>query len=34
MSDITQHTDYRQAIDVIKQRIQASPTRAVLAVNA
>ena len=34
MSDITQHTDYRQAIAAIKQRIQASQTRAVLAVNA
>lgn len=33
MSDITQHTDYRQAIAAIKQRIQASQTRAVLAVN-
>ena len=34
MTDITQHTDYRQAIAAIKQRIQASQTRAVLAVNA
>ena len=34
MSEITQHTDYRQAIAAIKQRIQASQTRAVLAVNA
>ena len=34
MSDITQHSDYRQAIAAIKQRIRASQTRAVLAVNA
>lgn len=34
MSDISQHTGNRQAIAVIKQRIQASQTRAVLAVNA
>ena len=34
MGDITQHADYRQAIAAIKQRIQASQTRAVLAVNA
>ena len=34
MSDITQHTDYRQALATIKQRIQTSRTRAVLAVNA
>lgn len=34
MTDITQHTDYRQAIAAIKQRIQATQTRAVLAVNA
>ncbi len=34
MTDITQHTDYRQAIAVVKQRIQASQTRALLAVNA
>ena len=34
MTDITRHTDYRQAIAAIKQRIQASQTRAVLAVNA
>ena len=33
MTDITQHTDYRQTIAAIKQRIQASQTRAVLAVN-
>jgi hypothetical protein len=32
MTDITHHTDYRQALGVIKQRIQASQTRAVLAV--
>ena len=34
MSDITQHTDYCQALATIKQRIQTSRTRAVLAVNA
>ena len=34
MSDTTQYTGYRQAIAAIKQRIQASQTRAVLAVNA
>ena len=34
MSDITHHTDYRQALAAIKQRIQSSQTRAVLAVNA
>jgi hypothetical protein len=34
MSEITQHTDYRQALATIKQRIQTSQTRAVLAVNA
>ena len=34
MSEITHHTDYRQALAVIKQRIQVSQTRAVLAVNA
>lgn len=34
MSDITHHTDYRQAPATIKQRIQASQTRAVLAVSA
>lgn len=34
MTDITQHTDYRHALAVIKQRIRASETRAVLAVNA
>ena len=32
MTDITHHTDYRQALGAIKQRIQASQTRAVLAV--
>ena len=34
MTDITHHSDYRQALAAIKQRIQASQTRAVLAVNA
>ncbi len=34
MSDITHHADYRQALASIKQRIQTSQTRAVLAVNA
>ncbi|MFZ4503385.1 MAG: PDDEXK nuclease domain-containing protein [Methylovulum sp.] len=34
MSEITHHSDYRQALEVIKQRIQTSQTRAVLAVNA
>ncbi len=34
MNDITHHTDYRQALAAIKQRIQSSQTRAVLAVNA
>ena len=34
MSEITHHTDYRQALAVIKQRIQTSQTGAVLAVNA
>jgi len=34
MSEITQHSDYRKALAAIKQRIQASQTRAVLAVNA
>ncbi|MCO5979308.1 hypothetical protein [Ideonella oryzae] len=33
MSDITQHTDYRQTLAVIKQRIQTSETRVVLAAN-
>ena len=33
MSDITHHSDYRQALADIKQRIQTSQTRAVLAVN-
>jgi hypothetical protein len=33
MSDITHHTDYRQALAAIKQRIQSLQTRAVLAVN-
>ena len=34
MSEITHHTDYREALATIKQRIQSSQTRAVLAVNA
>jgi predicted nuclease of restriction endonuclease-like (RecB) superfamily len=34
MGDLTQHTDYREALAAIKQRTQASQTRAVLAVNA
>ena len=34
MNDITHHTDYRQALAAIKQRIQSSQTRAVLEVNA
>ncbi|MEZ6035137.1 MAG: hypothetical protein R3C17_18750 [Planctomycetaceae bacterium] len=34
MSEITQHSDYRQALAAIKQRIQAAQTRAVLAANA
>ena len=34
MSEISHHTDYRQALEAIKQRIQSSQTRAVLAVNA
>jgi DUF1016 N-terminal domain len=34
MSEVTHHTDYRQALAAIKQRIQSSQTRAVLAVNA
>ncbi|MDP1549133.1 MAG: DUF1016 N-terminal domain-containing protein [Nitrosomonas sp.] len=34
MSEITHHADYRQALESIKQRIQTSQTRAVLAVNA
>jgi hypothetical protein len=34
MSHITRHTDYLQALAAIKQRIQTSQTRAVLAVNA
>lgn len=34
MSEITHHTDYREALATIKQRIQAAQTRAVLAVNA
>lgn len=33
MSDITRHSDYRQALAAIKQHIQTSQTRAVLAVN-
>lgn len=34
MSDLTRYTYCRQALAVIKQRIQSSQTRAVLAVNA
>jgi predicted nuclease of restriction endonuclease-like (RecB) superfamily len=34
MSTITHHTDYRQALAAIKQRIQSSQIRSVLAVNA
>jgi len=34
MTSITLHSDYRQALANIKQRIQSSQTRAVLAVNA
>jgi hypothetical protein len=34
MSEITQHRDDRKALAAIKQRIQTSQTRAVLAVNA
>ena len=34
MSEITHHSDYRRALAAIKQRIQASQTCAVLAVNA
>jgi hypothetical protein len=34
MSEITQHSDYRKALAAIKQSIQASQTRAILAVNA
>ena len=34
MSEITHHTDYRQTIAAVKQRLHASQTRAVLAVNA
>jgi predicted nuclease of restriction endonuclease-like (RecB) superfamily len=34
MTDITHHSDYRQALVAIKQRIQATQTRAMLAVNA
>lgn len=33
MSEITDHTDYRQALAIIKQRIHSAQTRAVLAVN-
>ncbi|MXS86332.1 DUF1016 family protein [Nitrosomonas sp. HPC101] len=33
MTNITHHTDYREALATIKQRIQASRTRAILAVN-
>lgn len=34
MSEITNRTEYRQALAAIKQRIQSSQTRAVLAANA
>lgn len=34
MSEITHHSDYRQALAAIKQRIQASQTLALLAMNA
>ena len=34
MSEITHHTDYRQALAAIKQRIPTSQTRAVLTANA
>jgi hypothetical protein len=34
MSEITHRSDDRQALAIIKQRIQMSQTRAVLAVNA
>ena len=34
MSAIAQHTDCRQALDALKQRIQTSLTRAALTVNA
>lgn len=34
MTDIIHHSEYHQALAAIKQRIQASQTRAVLAVNA
>lgn len=34
MAEITHNADYRQALAAIKQRIQTSQTRAVLAVNA
>lgn len=34
MSEVSLTTDYRQALAAIKQRIQTSQTRAVLAVNA
>ena len=33
MNEITHHTDYRHALAAIKQRIQSSQTRAMLAVN-
>lgn len=33
MSEITLNNDYRQALAAIKQRIQTSQIRAVLAVN-
>ena len=33
MSNITDHQDYRLALDSIKQRIQSAQARAVWAVN-
>lgn len=33
MREISRHSDYRQVLESLKQRIQASQTRAVLAVN-
>jgi len=34
MNEIVTHGDYRQALETVKQRIQAAQVRAVLAVNA
>ncbi|MFM0297732.1 MULTISPECIES: hypothetical protein [Paraburkholderia] len=34
MNEITRHSDYRQALATIKQRIHTYQSRAVLAVNA